>query len=301
MRTNKTLLIVGLVLALVAVGGLLFAGRLLNPPPTQVPVAVEDLPAGMAVRQEMFRLEAWHGLEPQTQQRIYLPGNFPAGRKLLVDVPAGSPLYKAYVDTEEAGEYVTRMTHLITGTDQVLMAIPVSPDAGGNIPVAGDEVDLVVSIGVIRAETVQSHPTPTPKIDWAGRPMTETLADTEPATVTLPLPLSALVLENIPVEKVEREEVTTTASGYTAGTEGEPESETVYGDTERLYVAVSRAQAEVLGFLLHNGELVLAVHQPGLGAAYPGGITWEDFEKRFFAHRPETNVTPAPIPAERER
>jgi Flp pilus assembly protein CpaB len=292
MHTNKTLLIIGIVLAVVAVGGLLFAGRLLNPPPTQVPVAVEDLPAGVALRQEMFRLEAWQGLEPQTQQRIYLPDTFPLGRTLLVDVPAGSPLYKAYVDTEQAGDYVTRLTHLITGTDKVLMAIPVSPDAGGNIPVAGDEVDLVVSIGTLRAEFVQSHPTPTPQVNWAGRPMTETWAATQPATVTLPLPLSALVLENVPVEKVEREEVTTTASGYTAGAEGEPESETVYGDTERLYVAVSREQAEVLAFLLHNGEVVLAVHQPGLDEAYLGGITWEDFETRFFEHRPETQVTP---------
>lgn len=295
MHTNKTLLIIGIVLAVVAVGGLLFAGRLLNPPPTQVPVAVEDLPAGVALRQEMFRLEAWQGLEPQTQQRIYLPDNFPLGRTLLVDVPAGSPLYKAYVDTEQAGDYVTRLTHLITGTDKVLMAIPVSPDAGGNIPVAGDEVDLVVSIGTIRAEFVQSHPTPTPQVNWAGRPMTETWAATQPATVTSPLPLSALVLENLTVEQVEREEVTTTASGYTAGTEGEPESETVYGDTERLYVAVSRAQAEVLAFLLHNGEVVLAVHQPGLDEAYPGGITWEDFETRFFEHRPETQVTPTGV------
>jgi Flp pilus assembly protein CpaB len=295
MHTNKTLLIIGIVLAVVAVGGLLFAGRLLNPPPTQVPVAVEDLPAGMAIRQEMFRLESWHGLEPQTRQRIYLPDTFPLGRTLLVDVPAGSPLYKAYVDTEQAGDYVTRLTHLITGTDKVLMAIPVSPDAGGNIPVAGDEVDLVVSIGTLRAEFVQSHPTPTPQVNWAGRPLTETLAATQPATVTLPLPLSALVLENLTVEQVEREEVTTTASGYTAGTEGEPESETVYGDTERLYVAVSREQAEVLAFLLHNGEVVLAVHQPGLDEAYPGGITWEDFETRFFEHRPETQVTPTGV------
>jgi hypothetical protein len=57
-------------------------------------------------------------------------------------------------------------------------------------------------------------------------------------------------------------------------------------------VSVSRKQAEVLGFLLHNGELVLAVHQPGLGEEYPGGITWEDFEREFFRHRPETQVTP---------
>ena len=293
MQINKQLLIIGIVLAIVAVGGLLFLGRLMNPPPTQVPVAVEDLPAGIAIRQEMFRLEAWHGLEPQTQQRLYLPANFPVGSKLLADVPAGSPLYKAYVDTEQAGDYVTRLTHLITGTDKVLMAIPVSPEAGGNIPVAGDEVDLVVSIGAVRAEFVQSHPTPTPQVDWLGQPLSGTLGAERPATVTLPLPLSALVLQNLPVEKIEQEELTTTASGYGATGE-ETEPEIVYGDTERLYVAVTREQAEVLAFLLHNGDVVLAVHQPGLDAAYPGGITWEDFEPDFFRHRPETQVPPTP-------
>lgn len=286
MRMNKRLLLVGIVLAVIAVIALLFAGRLLNPPPVQVPVAVEDLPGGIALQQEMFRLEEWNGISPQIQQRIYLSQNFPVGAKLLTDVPAGSPLYKAYVDTEQAGAYVTRLTHLITGTHKVLMAIPVTPDAGGNIPVAGDEVDLVVSIGTVRAEFVQSHPTPTPQVDWRGVPMTSTVKPRDTATVTLPLPLATLVLQNIPVERVEREEISTSASGYSMDDEaGEPQ--VVYGDTERLYVAVTREQAEVLGFLLHNGDVILAVHQPGLRAEYPGGITWQDFEKRFFQHRPE--------------
>ncbi len=287
MHINKPLLLVGIVLAVIAVAALLFAGRLLNPPPVQVPVAVEDLPGGLAIQQEMFRLEEWNGISPQIQQRIYLPQNFPVGAKLLTDVPAGSPLYKAYVDTEEAGAYVTRLTHLITGTHKVLMAIPVSPDAGGNIPVAGDEVDLVVSIGTVRAEFIQSHPTPTPQMDWRGVPLTGTVKARDTATVTLPLPLSTLVLQNIPVERVEREEINTSAaSGYGTNEEG-AEPKVMYGDTERLYVAVTREQAEVLGFLLHNGDVILAVHQPGLLEEYPGGITWQDFEKRFFQYRPE--------------
>lgn len=287
MRINKPLLIVGIVLASIAVGALLFAGRLLNPPPVQVPVAVEDLPGGIAIQQEMFRLEEWNGISPQIQQRIHLPNDFPIGAKLLTDVPAGSPLYKAYVDTEQAGEYVTRLTHLITGTDKVLMAIPVEPDTGGNIPVAGDEVDLVVSIGTVRAEFIQSHPTPTPQVDWMGTPLTDTIDARDTATVTLPLPLSALVLQNIPVKRVEREEISTSASGYSMN-DDDTEPQVVYGDTERLYVAVSREQAEVLGFLLHNGDVILAVHQPGLHEDYPGGITWQDFEKRFFQYRPES-------------
>ncbi len=284
MRINKTLLIIGVVLAVVAVLGLLFAGRLLNPPPTQVPVALQDLPAGTVIQREAFRLEGWHGLNPDTQQRLHLTHNFPLGARLLVDVPAGSPLYKAYVDTEGAGQYVTRLTHLITGTDQVLMAIPVAPDKGGNIPVTGDEIDLVLSLGALRVEFIQSHPTPTPALNM-GRPLAGAEA-TGPATVTLPLPLSSLVLQNLPVLHLDREEIVVGSGGY--GSLGGDERQVIYGDTERLYVAVSREQAEVLAFTLHNGNVVLAVHPAGYREVYPGGITWQDFETRFFRHRPET-------------
>jgi Flp pilus assembly protein CpaB len=288
MRINKTLLFVGIALALVAVLGLFFAGRLLNPSPIEVPVAIDTISAGTAVEHADFRLEAWTGVDPRTLDRLFLPANFPAGAEVIVDVPAGSPLYKAYVDTESLPDYSTRLTNLVKETDRVLMALPVTPDMGGNIPKPGDQVDLVISIGTIRVEQVQSHPTPTPRPPAFGRPATttDTLRTREVATETLPLPLSALVLENVEVLQIDRERITTSSSSYSVDDE---EPVVVLGDTERLYVAVTREQAETLAFLLHNGEVLLAVHQAGLGEHYPGGLTWEDFEILFFERRPERN------------
>ncbi|MGC9336026.1 MAG: hypothetical protein ACP5JJ_17925 [Anaerolineae bacterium] len=290
MKINKPLLIVGIALALVAVLGLLFAGRLLNPPPLVVPVALQDIPRGTALDYGQFRLEEWAGLNPQTTRALFLADEFPAGAAVIVDVPAGSPLYRAYVDTEAAPDYVTRLTHLVRDTDLVLMALPVAPDTGGNLPQPGDEVDLVVSIGQLRADVVHSHPTPTPPLTgFGGVPttVTQTLAARETATETLELPLSALVLQNVPVLQVAREQITT---GGAYGSEGEPK--VVEGDTQQLYVGVTRAQAETLAFLLHNGEVLLAVHPPGRGASYPGGLTWTDFETQFFAQRPAEDAAP---------
>ncbi len=286
MKINRPLLFVGIALSLGAVALLLFAGQLLNPPPMRIPVAAADIPAGTALDRTQFRLEEWSGLEVQTQNALYGTADFPLGAITLVDVPAGSPLYKAYVDTEQSADFVVRLTNLVKDQGLVVMAIPVKPDTGGNIPVNGDQVDLVFSIGAIQAEFVQSHPTPTPS---APSLIPAESLNAEAVTQTLPLPLSALILENIPVLRVEREKFTTQGGGYDSSA-----PTVIEGDAQRLYVAVTREQAEALAFLLHNGDILLAVHAAGLQPQYPGGVTWQDFESRFFDRRPTPQAREVP-------
>jgi Flp pilus assembly protein CpaB len=281
-KLNPILLITGLVLVVVAVGGTFLAGRLLNPPPARIPVALADLPAGTRLDPAQFRLEQWHGLRPETLRALHQADDFPADALTLADVPAGSPLYRAYVDTDASHAFVTRLTHLVRDRDQVVVAIPVSPDTGGNIPRPGDEVDLVLSLGALRADAVErAAPTPTPALPSMGAPALAPRAAT-PTPEAVSLPLATLVLANVPVLQVEYQQLTTSSGGIG----GELQTQTSQGPAERLYVAVTREQAEVLAFLLHTGDVLLAVHPPGLGASYPGGIGWEDFAARFFAHRP---------------
>jgi hypothetical protein len=54
---------------------------------------------------------------------------------------------------------------------------------------------------------------------------------------------------------------------------------------ERLYLEVSREQAEVLSFALHNGALNLPARAVTAGGA-SDGFTWDDFVERFFEDRP---------------
>ena len=295
MRINKVMLVIGLGMAALAVLGLLFAGRLLNPPPTQVPVAIQDIVVGAPLDPSLFRLEEWQGVRAETLRALYLPDDFPSSAVALVDIPAGSPLYKAYVDTEHNREFVTRMSNLVKDAGLVVMAIPVEPDTGGNIPQPGDQVDLVFSTGILRVDEMQSHPTPTPSLPRFGQPVSGTVQTQVVATRTLPLPMSALVLENLPVLNVEYKQVTTAARSSSAT--GETTQPVVQrGPAERLYVAVTRAQAEMLGFLLHNGDVLLAVHQGGVSPHYPGGLTWQDFETTFFERRPLPTPTPVTPP-----
>lgn len=294
MKVNVPVLIVGVVLAIIAVVGIFFVGAVLNPAPVPVPVASVDIPAGTTLQQNQFRLEEWNGVQPQTLATLFTASEFPIGQRTLVDVPAGSPLYKAYVSSEETVGNAVRMSQYVTGTQKVIVTIPVKPDTGGNIPVNGDQVDLIFSLGAVQAREVQSHPQVTPTAaPYGGRPTTGTLTlqETEETTQTLPLPLSVLVLENIPVLQVDCEKITQPGGG--SGLPGDANNAPVVvdGDARRLYVTVNREQAEILAFLLHNGDVLLAVHPAdGRATDYPGGITWEDFEIQFFARRP----TPTP-------
>ena len=295
MKVNMPVLIIGVVLAIIAVIGIFFVGSVLNPAPVPVPVAIADIPAGTVLQQNQFRLEEWNGVQPQTLAALFAVAEFPVGHQTLVDVPAGSPLYKADVSSEATVGYAVRMSQYVTGTQKVIVTIPVKPDTGGNIPVNGDQVDLIFSLGAVQAREVQSHPQPTPTAAPYGRPTTGTLTLQEAGemTQTLPLPLSVLVLENIPVLQVDCEKITRPGGG--SGLPGDADNAPVVvdGDARRLYVTVSREQAEVLAFLLHNGNVLLAVHPAdGRKTDYPGGITWEDFEIQFFARRP----TPTPNP-----
>ena len=296
MKVNTPFLIVGIVLAIIAIVGIFFVGSLLNPEPVPVPVAITDIPAGTTLQQNQFRLEEWNGVQPQTLVSLFTSSDFPVGFQTLVDVPAGSPLYKAYVSSEATVNYAVRMSQYVSGTQKVVMAIPVKPDTGGNIPVNGDQVDLVFSLGAVQAREMQSHPQATPTASPYGRPATTgtlRLQETEETTQTLPLPFSVLVLENVPVLQVDCEKITQPGGG--SGLPGDADNAPVVvdGDAQRLYVTVNREQAETLAFLLHNGDVLLAVHPAdGRATDYPGGITWEDFEIQFFARRP----TPTPNP-----
>ncbi len=295
MKVNVPVLIVGVVLAIIAVVGIFFVGAVLNPAPVPVPVAGADIPAGTMLQQGQFRLEEWNGVQPQTLATLFMASEFPTGQRTLVDVPAGSPLYKAYVSSEETVGYAVRLSEYVTGTQKVIVTIPVKPDTGGNIPVNGDQVDLIFSLGAVQAREVQSHPQATPTAAPFSRPTTGTLTlqETEETTQTLPLPLSVLVLENIPVLQVDCEKITQPGGGSGLPGDANNAPMVVDGDARRLYVTVSREQAEVLAFLLHNGDVLLAVHPAdGRKTDYPGGITWEDFEIQFFDRRP----TPTPNP-----
>ncbi len=286
---NWPLFLIGLAVAAVAVGGLLFLGTLLYPAPTQIPVAVHDIPAGTTLDRANFRLEEWIGVRPQTLGRLFTAREFPQDAVTLVDVPAGSPLYRAAVDTETAGAYVTRLTHLLDDPTRVLVAIPVKPEIGGNMPRRGDEVDLLLALGSLRTNEVQNHPTVV-EAPQTGAPRAPEGPTFSRPVLTGTLPLATLVLQNIPVVHIEREQVTT---GYSTSPGGGATPQTAEGDVQRIYVSVTRAQAELLSFVLHSGAgtgaVRLAAHAPGLAEHYPGGLLWEDFETWLFERRAAQN------------
>ncbi len=283
-RINTPLLLIGIGLAVVAVVAIFLIGTLINPAPIQVPVAVSNLPAGTVMEPAQFRLEAWQGVRPETLAALYTAQTFPVGAQTLVDVPAGSPLYRAHVAAPENADYAVRLSEYVSGTHKVIVTLPVKPHLGGNVIVNGDQVDLIFSLGTVQARQLESTPEPTPALAPFGQPAPRATPPVEELTQTLDLPVSVFVLQNIPVLRVEREQIVTSGGGL-PGQDVQPT--VIEGDALRLYLVVTRPQAEALAFLQAHGEVLLGLHPAdGRPETYPGGLTWTDFEEWFFERRP---------------
>ena len=149
----------------------------------------------------------------------------------------------------------------------------------GNFVQPGDRVDLIISIGdANRNNELSVALTPTLKADENGN-----------ITVTTPMPISKLVMQNMSVIRVERE----------AARQGQQQSQDPaqqaanrasaqeVRDIKRLYVKVDRDQLEVLSFVLNNGKRNIAVRSAtGSTESLPtDGVTWEDFARWFYAQR----------------
>ena len=93
-----------------------------------------------------------------------------------------------------------------------------------------------------------------------------------------------MILANVHVLRVEREEIRTGSATYGTGTETTTRSTTVYGDVVRLYLELTREQAETMAFALHNGALNLPAKAEPAGDETPA-YTWDDFEESIFVDR----------------
>ena len=296
-RLRSPLLIIGILLSIAVVVALLFAGRLFNPPGHEIPVALQDLPAGTALDSADFHLEEWKGVSSQTLDQYVTADEFLdqyQGALLLEPVRAGFPVAKAQLLVDGAPD--PKVSHLATALDegQALFVLPASPDVVGNFIQPGDTVDMIFSIGAISERDIQNPPPPTPTVPPLGG-LVPTPAPTPVVTETLRLPLTKLVLQNIPVLKVERDEPPQQQSVSIPGEESEaPPPPEELGDVQRLYVALDREQLEVVSFLLHNGDVRYAVRARATEEEMTAGITWDDFVDWFFSQRPRPTALPVP-------
>jgi Flp pilus assembly protein CpaB len=291
------LLIAGIVGALVVAALVFVVIRTGRGTPIDLPIAVTDIPPGTPLDPSMFRLQQVRGLDTSTLDSTVEAGEFGAvvGHETLEMIHAGSPVFWAQIDPEQQ----TRLTLALSDPTHLIYPLPVTADQVGDFLVAGDVVDVIFTLG--RAGQPELSHVETWEVDGPAPlgmlcpedVITDTMCpgdEMEHITV-LDLPVSKVILPDVQVLRVEREEMTSSSASYSMGSSAAENTgpTTFEGDIMRLYVELDRDQAEVLSFALHNGAMNLPARAEPAGGASQG-FTWDDFQGMFFGDRPEAEL-----------
>ncbi len=284
---RKLFIILGAVLGvLVAVGVFLFV-QFSRPVPVEVPVAIDDIPAGTFLRTDLFRVARMANVDAQTLSRWIKVTEWGAANGLMTtsDIRAGFPVARAQVDPNSIAAPESRLSAVLTGTNDYYIVIPVKPDEVGNYIQPNDRIDMIISIGSAdRKETIAILPLTITTSAGASLGIGSGSGGGAGIVVTqTSVPVSKVVLQNLVILRVERERA---PRNTTAGAEQNPQPATDL-DVKRLYVRVNRDQLEVLSFVLNNGKHMLAVRAASGSQLVTSteGVVWDDFVRWLYAQR----------------
>lgn len=292
-RFRMPLIILGAVGFLVVAGVVIVYVRASIGTPEVVPIAKRDIPAGTQLDHSDFDLLEVRGLDTSA---YVMRDEFRAvyeGYPLLQPVLAGLPVLKAQVNVTDTLRYEDRLTLLLSededAADHLVFPLPVTADQVGNFVATGDYVDVIFTLGRPAATEIQHGEKIEPPAPVSPTHVsTPTYRYGEIVTTTLTMPIVKVILPDVPVMRVEREQVRAASASYGTGAEAQEET-VVEGDVVRLYLELDREQAEVLSFALNNGTLNLPARAEPAGGASEG-FAWEDFVDLFFADRPEEEL-----------
>lgn len=275
---RKTLLILGAVLGVLVAVGIFLYVRLSQPVYYEVPVAINDVPAGTVLTPQLFRLARMTSTDGTVTGWVQV-SDWPEveGKLATSDIRAGFPIARAQVDPNTPAGAESRLSVVITGTNDYYVIIPTTPDEVGNFVQSGDRVDLIITIPPREIPPLTLGVTSTAGVEAGLNPA-------QFISQTAVYPVSKLVMQNMPVLRVDRERPREQNNQQQQNTQ--PTS-TQLQDVKRLYVKVDRDQLEVLSFVLNTGKRNIAVRAAtGSTALTPTeGVTWDDFAKWFFAQR----------------
>lgn len=285
-------LLLGIVLAVGAIAGVLFVGWLTQPPTYDVVVVIQEVPAFTELSDDLVALDT-QSLSAAVAEKYVLADEWSAmsaaGVVAVENLHPGQPLLREQVASGAGAEGLSRLAVALDDPDWVIVSVPVNQD---DLPaiVPGDVVALFFAAGQVRANSIMTE---TVEALEGAALVTATLPAAnpgEPATMTieLELPLAKWVSNGV-VYRLNREQRENPNYGA-PGMEREPR--TIEGPVKSLDIVVHRDDAEWVAFALAHGRVRVGV-LPAVargdveaGTFPPGqGVTWSDFEARFFAER----------------
>ncbi len=306
---RKAFLVLGALLAIVFGVGIFLFLQVTRPIVAEVPVAVNDIPAGTVLRAGLFRVAQFSNADPATLAKWVTVNNWNTadGKVTNSDIRAGFPIARSQIDPNIASQVETRLSLLLTQTNQYYIAIPTSPNEVGNFIQPGDRVDIILSIGDANGKDALAVLSQNEQQNRTGTGSTSGVQAQNEVTLTSPMPMTKLVMQNLKVLRVERN-MPSSASSQSVSGEGQPTPVPVTAyDVKRIYVEVDRDQLEVMSFVLNNGKHNYAIRAAnGSQQSLPtDGVLWADFVRWFYAQRgnnpngvqPFNSVSPSePLP-----
>jgi hypothetical protein len=203
----------------------------------------------------------------------------------------GQPVLREQVMSGAEAEGLNRLAAALDDPDQVVVSVPVDQDRlPGLVP--GDVVALYFSAGRVQAQQLVTEvvkgPTPTPTPVVTGTIDARAVMKRVTETVTVDLPLAKQMAEGV-VYRLNREQRENPSYGAPGA---QDEARYVEGKVTALDVVVDKVTAEWVAFALSHGEVQVgvlpAVTRPQVEAGTlpdTEGVTWTDFERRFFDDR----------------
>ena len=304
-------LLIGLLLAVLAFVAYFFLGNVLNPPPYQVVVVVQEISPGETLRQTMLSVDAQR-VHPKVAGEYVLQDELASWLGATINEPLhpGDPLTKARLVRAGNPAAVRHLAIALQEPDQVAMVIPVSPETCPSQLLPGDRVDVSFGIGRVEQTTFSeplAQPTPTvpPPFTLPGGqsvgleeqneeplaiPPSATILEESEISEQLEaiLPLAKIVLQSVEVLDVHFEERPNPA--YSGDEQGGAQPY-LQGKILSLEVVIPAGAVEMLHFAVENGSVRISLISPNAPA--PGergptlGMTWEDLAAFFEAQRRE--------------
>jgi hypothetical protein len=319
---NRSLLLMGLFLALVGAAGVFVMGFIFAPPPTLVVAAREAIPAGsnladipddlfvrLPVRGDRQFLAAYVSEGDLGAMRA-------AGAVLIGSVAKFEAIPKSIV-VSDANDAASRISALALGDPDLVAIVVPAVNAPDGIR-EGDRVDLAIAVDELMASMdVYMPPLTIPDmsdlsaLDYAYLYETDVvtpvmvLASPTPApsptptlTPTPPVnaPLAKIIVHNAKVLRVVREQAVTTVGSDTG-------QSVVYGDVIGLELVIPRDAFEMVAMAAEAGSLQIALLSPLADDTYDAptmGATMDDLIDLFRAEREmlkpagEEPATPTP-------
>ncbi len=285
---RKTFLILGALLAFVFGIGIFIFLQVTRPIVVEVPVAVSDIPVGTVLKSGLFRVAQFSNVDPSTVAQWVTVGtwNNANGKVTNSDIRAGFPIAKSQIDPNISSQVETRLSMLLTDTNQYYFVVPVKPDEIGNFIQPGDRVDIILNLGTGSGGDSLSAENPNATDGTGGSGGNAAVSAESGVTLTTKMPVTKLVMQNLSILKVDRS--TPNSSSSSQQTEGQAKATSVpLGSVQRIYIKVDRDQLEVMSFVMNNGKHDYAVRAAsGSQESLPtDGVTWADFVRWFYAQR----------------